>query len=507
MKAKKMQLALLSVLMLALSACGEISKDIKQQAEQAKASAAKAQGKIDTVEKEMQAALSGPEADYLKKYSAEWPKWIKSSKSMLAAAQSDIAELDKVLERNKPEEGPKVVNLIREIRNKEELATSQANKVSARIEELLRFKKESDKLIARADNDHSTAVKMLSKEDSSYAQLLAGVQESQTKYPDKKGDLEKRWQQIVHPETGLLGVVQANLNLINKESAKGAPDYGKIGDASNKINEIAATTIPVAMKELQQRVNELNHGYEKIIHDLKKIPRYIVLYSDYSNCDWCGPDETQEVTKDVYDGIVLYKDSNSWQGRPVSRMSRKGWYYAEEKWIDYDYFVRYRMVTDGGENIGDWENVSEEFYENNFDNVGMAVESKPRGRYASEKAVGVRPPGYEYVGNPHYGQWRGDSWAFYPRYSYMPGLFWGAAGVIIYRSGWNHWYGGYRSPGGRYYGQPYYGRQGQFGTFGTTNRERMKDRLIFSQNRGEFKTSTVRAGASRRGRGPGGAGK
>ena len=78
------------------------------------------------------------------------------------------------------------------------------------------------------------------------------------------------------------------------------------------------------------------------------------------------------------------------------------------------------------------------------------------------------PPGYQYVGNDRYGQWRGDGrggsfWEFYGRYALISHMI-GGFGRPIYRNDWNT----YRGNRGR--GQPYFG-SGAYGSNGTVTRQ------------------------------------
>ena len=90
-----------------------------------------------------------------------------------------------------------------------------------------------------------------------------------------------------------------------------------------------------------------------------------------------------------------------------------------------DYFLRFQVLTAKGQRVAgrdtivyqerrtDWMEVKEEtFYR--YDNyVGMVVASKSLdGRRTGTGQA--HPPGYQYVGNPHYGFWGGGGfWQFY----------------------------------------------------------------------------------------------
>ncbi|MFQ5822599.1 MAG: hypothetical protein ACE5JB_00925 [bacterium] len=137
-----------------------------------------------------------------------------------------------------------------------------------------------------------------------------------------------------------------------------------------------------------------------------------------------------------------------------------------------DYFHRYKIVY--AEKIGnpdsliyqsqisDWDKVNKREYEKYRNYLGMVLASKSRD---SEVTNAQYPPGYQYVGDPRYGNWRRDErgnsfWEFYGKYAFFSHMF-GMFGRPIYRSDWNT-YRDYRSRG-----TPYYGPNREYGTNGS----------------------------------------
>jgi len=131
------------------------------------------------------------------------------------------------------------------------------------------------------------------------------------------------------------------------------------------------------------------------------------------------------------------------------------------------YQHQYKVITiendEPHEELTQWYQVSEPFFMQNENNMGMEIAAKSQDGKISKTAS---PPGYSsYVGNSQYGHWvdRGGSsfWEFYGRYAMMSSLF-NMMSYPIYR---NH-YMDYRS---NYYGrQPYYGPKTSAGyTYGT----------------------------------------
>lgn len=105
----------------------------------------------------------------------------------------------------------------------------------------------------------------------------------------------------------------------------------------------------------------------------------------------------------------------------------------------------------------DWKNVSELFFAENVDNMGLELASKsPDGKVHKIPS----PPGFNgVVGNQKYGQWKTDNsgnsfWAFYGQYMFMSTMFNMMAGPVYRNSYYD--YDRYRSnPSTR--NRPYYG--------------------------------------------------
>jgi len=125
------------------------------------------------------------------------------------------------------------------------------------------------------------------------------------------------------------------------------------------------------------------------------------------------------------------------------------------------YFHKYKIVQLDNSWTTDWEEVPESIYKQNANFLGMTLASKKDGSSSNQ----VGPPGYEFVGDKNYGQWKTDSsgssfWEFYGKYRMFTDVL-GFFSGPIYRHDYND-YHGYRSRR-----RPYFGSRNQYGTHGT----------------------------------------
>jgi len=127
-----------------------------------------------------------------------------------------------------------------------------------------------------------------------------------------------------------------------------------------------------------------------------------------------------------------------------------------------NYYHKYRVVMDDKDTVTRWLRVPQDYYQRYEPFLGMTVWSKKDGKDSDS----IGPPGYEYVGDPKYGQWKTDAsgssfWEFYGKYRLFSDLL---GGGLLYRNN----YDGYRTSRSR--GQPYYGSRKQYGTAGSVTK-------------------------------------
>ncbi|WP_103866631.1 hypothetical protein [Aquimarina sp. I32.4] len=131
------------------------------------------------------------------------------------------------------------------------------------------------------------------------------------------------------------------------------------------------------------------------------------------------------------------------------------------------------------EEATDWVEVDEKFFLKHEDNLGMVVLEK-QGQGKISKAAS--PPGYRYVGDSRYGEWRTNNgvsfWGFYGQYMFMNQMF-GMMSRPVYRRDYQTY-----SSGGYYGKRSYYGpKTGNKSLYGTNSAQTRKSRPNFFSRR------------------------
>lgn len=147
--------------------------------------------------------------------------------------------------------------------------------------------------------------------------------------------------------------------------------------------------------------------------------------------------------------------------------------------------------------ITDWYPVSESFFNQHINNMGMEIAAKTK---EGEITKTPAPPGYNnYVGNPQYGYWQqgpgGNSfWAFYGQYAFLSSLLNMATFPI--RQSYYDDYRDYRRSGRPYYGPEVSGRRayGTGSTYTTTSKPNSTWRQSTSSR--QFRSATQRTSRS-----------
>lgn len=152
------------------------------------------------------------------------------------------------------------------------------------------------------------------------------------------------------------------------------------------------------------------------------------------------------------------------------------------------------------EESSDWIEVDEKFFDTHLNNLGMVILEKNKEGKISKAAA---PPGYQYVGDSKYGEWRSHNgtsfWGFYGQYMFMNQMF-GMINRPVYRQDYDTY-----TSGGYYGRRSYYGpKTGNTSKYGTNSTQTRKEKPGFFQRRATksgFSSSRNRSGSRSRGSG------
>ena len=490
-----------------VSGCG-MAPEVKQAAEKRAKGISEMAGTIGAMEADLERTLAGSEGTFLKPYAEKenWSGVFEEARGLLKSAESIMREkVQPLIEENRRKDGERVLGYLGEAGASLRRVREKAQEVSTRVEQLTYFRDNAPQLVSRAMED----LVSLRSEIDEKSVLWAEVRQAQVEYPDKEEDLKERWAALTG-SAGLLSIVEGLTANAASELNREAPDFDRIGKASEKVHALATADIPKAVSGLKSRVQELGRSYEKRLVDQRIEMKYLVTYMQTTWDEWSDwpsekdrPHSQKYIDKATYDAYVA--KLNKGEEIVVARGS------GYEVWVDdveeeWQYFHIYEIVEDGRKRTTDWTEVSESTYEANEDNLGMTIEVKPLGMYEDERIEEAIPPGYAYVGNPHYGQWRRDErtggsfWEFYGKYMFLRSLFWGPS-FRVYRNDWDT----YRDHRRR--NETYYGPERRFGTGGEDTRRRYAG-STFARRGGFRGEASVRgAGPDARHKGPGARGK
>nr|WP_320190009.1 hypothetical protein [uncultured Desulfobacter sp.] len=518
-----------------LTGCGQgLSDTTRTQAKAVKQDLKSTQDFIDAQKKKYERMSASPDFSSLAKYASKekWDTAFANADATLARAR-DVYDkgLKITLKQNKPEGEAQALAQIKQVNSVIREAKGQAK---APFERASRIKAAMTDAPAMEKSALAAAEVILSTVQSLEQGPVAKARE---KFPASDAKITARFapfSKMVDDTKINTDIVKAQYQAHTQESA----DYAAFVTAADAIEQ-AKKTLSKDGPKFEKDIDQLYRSYTKLLEDMK-VDYYVSIYreswderSDYYNpgifvyTAQVSPAVFQTLTESDaesiadltpgYNGMNLritrglesaFKNLNLdlTAGWPDSRHNAATFYLQSTR---LKYFHKYIIEENGDTSETDWEPVNASFYEQNLDNLGMAILSKPYGEFEPDSHAA--PPGMAYVGNPRYGEWKKDThgnsfWSWYGRYAFFSNLFFYPSHYYSYGS-WNRWNTDYR------YRKSYYGQTGTGYTFGSRG-SRMKDspryqNSTFSKT-GGFKTAStsVRGGASGlRGGGPKSKGK
>jgi len=494
------------VFLLSMVSCGGIQKDLKLRAKRVPEQIKETKDLLEKFRKDYEQFKQTDEFQYeFKTYAGSdrenWEANFSKADEELSHTR-EFYEINVIatLKRNNKEDELELGRQLKSIDSKIQHCRKLAQKTSLRITELHNAKENAAEMIKGSGEITDQTNKI-------FQGLESVVIKSQANYPNKKQDFDSRfsWFVTLHNDSNHA------LETAKNEFSSNKPDYARFADSCTLIaNNLDA--IKKNDMKLRAKIIELGKDYSKILRDMKIEQKPWVEEVKYEWNNWSDWDTTQEVyRRKRYVSMDVYDRVNKRVGEEGGMISRGSSYevWIEDLDIEEKYFHRYLIVENDEQQMGEWEEVQEKFYEANEDNLNMSIVTKPFGFYEDEVMKVATPPGYDKVGDPRYGKWvenrvSGErEWSFFQKYLFWSMILNGIGPRHHYYSygRWNDWNRNYR---GR---RPYYGiGGGDFGSYGrsTKTNSHMRD-TTFSKSGGfkEAKPSIREAGRGTRGRGPG----
>jgi len=351
----------------------------------------------------------------------DWELALEQAAGLQEGGDQLVGTLQPLLEADQPDDEQQVGKLVTELGAKrveyQRLATDVAQQISHLadcIRNRERIRDECRGMVGTLDSRNLD-------------QLRAKVEQAALDWPSKQQDLDTRLQHLKERDE----MVHRQLKIVEAETERPVHemDVRAFAFAADSIREVAADP-GQAEQELLQLCQQLYTGWDEILADM-----------------------------DIQEGeqIRFYHSI-----RRVEIDTEVPTTAGAELAVQHDEDVKLRQV-------------SKQVFEKNKKNIGMAIRSKPAGKYDHEVETVAQPPGFSYIApveqqRNRYGEWRehrtgGTYWAWYGQYAFMRSMFWGSNYRPIYTSTYNDYYRSYNS-GRSWYGtsagRSLYGTQGKY---------------------------------------------
>lgn len=455
-------------------------------------------------------------------------------------------QVEPMADRNEPEETQAFTKLIEQFNKHMYASIEAAYYAEKRIDFLVTTRNTADEVYDKSSR--------LYENNLSLQRLFSSrANAASEKYPNKKEDLINR-------VSGLDSIVKESSDsyrtLKTEYQKKTTTNYAHFGDAIVALNKSTKKATEY-VDEHSNKVDELYRSYVKVLAD-QRVNYYVVIgRATWCEGEYCGSGDEAlfpEVKVDAeifeyFDTLTLSsiaKYRRSWSGNeqftlkiPQDKWNALRLNYKSGKssshdygeyWVDSTYaktYHKYIEIVNDKMTEKDWQSVSDDYFWKNYENLGMAIVTKPYGKYEEDTLRDAQPVGMATVAKPvirngiatgsnQYGEWRhsnGNSvWHYYGMYRLFGDL------VGPRRYSYNDW----NSYSGRKRGYAFYGSYNEYGTYGssTYSSTRYRNSSFATRNPGEVRSAisdksrsslsnpSVRgAGSSSRSRGPSGGGK
>jgi hypothetical protein len=382
-----------------------LPRSLRSQVGQERAALASAEKQLHATQDDVLANLRS-EADLFHAIPAsqQWPDQLSKSLGDIQLASHDMEQLSALEKRNRRQDRQQVETLLAQERSLRTTALAEATGIQKEAAHWVDVKRHLPEEVQQMERDYGAI------HGFDLGPVTATVQKAETDWPDKARNLEKRLAEvrdvIGQGETAWQSSTDSRRMAAANDFAH--LDLAALVAADNTL-KTAAANLPAEAKKLEKHVGQLYVAWDKILVDME-----------------------------VRGGNTYGQKIRTVETHFADASAKTGEVTSDEKWVD----------------------VSQAVYEAQKNDLGMAIEHKPEGKYEAEAEHVAQPAGFAYVAPPsqgsnQYGYWDHrdgrDFWVFYGQYALMRDLLFNHQYQPLDRGDWE----GYRTYSSR--GQTYYG--------------------------------------------------
>ena len=405
-----------------------LPRNLRQQIDGERAALASAQQQVAQATSEVTGEVASESALFHTIPAAiQWPAGLALSDSRLGDAQRAMDELSLLEKQNRRQDRQKVESLLAEERGVRTSAVSGTTDIQKDAAHWVELKRELPQRLDQMSRDYQTI------RTFDLTPVASEVAKGENDWPEKKPDLDARVAGLHNSVTQSDVLWQSTAEERRQAAAADFAhvDFGALVAAQDALHT-AAAELPQQAAEVRSLDGQLYYSWDKLLVDMEVR----------------GTGSAHHYDQEIRSVKTRVEDAAAKPGASTS----------DEAWVD----------------------VSGGTYDAMRNDLGMAIEHKPAGKYDSEAERVAQPAGFAYMApagqvSNQYGYWDHrdgrDFWVFYGQYALMRDLLFNHSYRPIDRYDWE----GYRSSQGM--GRTYYGRDEaagvpKYGSQGTATQDR-----------------------------------
>jgi len=345
---------------------------------------------------------------------AQWPAGFALAESKLEQARHQMDDLSVLEKQNRRQDRAKVESLLADERGVRSAAIGSAIDIQKDADHWVELKRDMPQRLEQMGRDYQAV------HSFDLTPVQAAVAKGETDWPEKKPDLDARVASLrgVVTQSDILWGSTAEVRRQAAAADFAHLDFGALVAAEDTMHD-SAIALPRQATEVQALDGQLYYSWDKILVDMEVR----------------GSGDSRRFDQEIRTVKTRVEDAAAKAGASTS----------DDAWVD----------------------VSSATYDAMRNDLGMAVEHKPAGKFDSEAERVAQPAGFAYMAPPgqasnQYGYWDHrdgrDFWVFYGQYALMRDLLFNHSYRPIDRYEWEDYHSSWRS------GRTYYGRDESAGT-------------------------------------------